>query len=439
MNAAEESAKKGPRSQFLSLLITRNITLKLVSEIAARAIQFGFIIVAARRLGPPGFGAYSFAVALGFVLAQFCDLGLQLYVARELASAPGRRAKILGAALWCKLALLAASIVFLLAYVRAQAGIAERDILFVLALAVMLTSQLEFLNYAFRGYQRLEFEAGLILVSRILGPGIAMPALLYGSSLRMVSWNLLLANLAAIALGYYWLTRYFTRPDMRVSRAEWWHALTRVLPLGIAILLSALYTRMGIMLLTWFASLETAGWFNAAQRLTEPLQLVPAIALAAIFPAFAGLSNVEQQRVLARRTLLSLFVLAIATAFGGWLKADTIVSTLFGSAFQPSAAALRWLALALVPMFLNYALTHFIIARGRPWLNVLSTLIILVENLLLNLWLVPRHGVIGAALSLLVSEITFLGLCAFGFWRAMQADTCLPGPGPHGPHDSEGL
>jgi O-antigen/teichoic acid export membrane protein len=434
----DQTAARQPRWLFLRAVIARNITLKLSSEVVARTIQFAFIVVAARRLGPQGFGTYSFAVALGFVLAQCCDLGLQLYVARELASVPGRRSQILGVALWCKLALLVISIVFLGIYIRMRAGMEDRDVLFILALAVILTSQLEFLNYAFRGYQRLEFEAGLILVSRILGPGLAMPFLLWGASLRVVAWNLLLANVAAMLLGFHWLTRYFTVPDLRVSAADLKQVLAQVLPLGIAILSSALYTRMGILLLTRLTSLDNAGLFNAALRLIEPLQLIPAIALSAIYPAFAG-EGLVQQRLLSRRTLAGLAILGLPPALGGWLGASAIVAALYGPAFGQSAAALRCLAPALVPMFLNYALTHFIIARGRPWLNASFTLAILIENLLLNLWFIPRHGVAGAALSVLISELTFLCMCALGYRFAMRMGAGPAGARPYGPHDLEGL
>jgi PST family polysaccharide transporter len=434
----EQPSARRPRWPFLRAVIARNITLKLSSELGARAIQFAFIVVAARRLGPLGFGTYSFAVALGFVLAQCCDLGLQLYVARELASAPGRRSLVLGVALWCKLTLFAASIAFLGIYLRAQVETAERDVTFILALAVILTSQLELLNYAFRGYQRLEFEAGLILVSRILGPGMAIPFLLWGASLRIVAWNLLAANLAAIVLGFHWLVRYFTAPNLRVRLADLKHALIQVLPLGIGILSSALYTRMGILLLTRLASLDSAGLYNAALRLTEPLQLIPAIALAAIYPAFAA-EGLERQRLLARRTFKGLFVLGVMLALGGWLGASAIVAVVYGPAFRQSAAALRCLALALVPMFMNYALTHFIIARGRPWLNASFTLVILLENLLLNLWLIPRQGVAGAAFSLLIAELTFSGLCASGFRLAMRPGPGASGVSAYGPHDLEGL
>ncbi len=418
-------------------VIARNIAIKLLSELAARALQFAFIIVAARRLGSGNFGLYSFAAALGFVLAQFSDLGLHLYAARELARAPDRRPQILGAALRCKFVLFALSFLFLTGYVRVQAGALERDVLFLLALAVLMTSPLEFFNYAFRGYQRLEFEAGLNLTARLLGPGAATVALFFGASLRVVAWNLLLANVTAAVLGYYWLTRHFVRPDWRVSRAEWWYALAQVLPLGIAILLSALYTRQGILFLTRAVSLDAAGWFNAAQRLTEPLQLLPAIALSAVFPAFAAQHDARMQAGYARRTLLALLALAVPAAAMGWLGAGLIIDTLYGPEFRSSAAVLRWLALAVPPAFLNYALTHFIIARGRAWFNALFNSIILIENVSLNFWLVPRFGAQGAAISLLVSEITLFVLCVFGYRTAMRAAPCEAALVPFGPYDSE--
>ncbi len=401
-------------------VIARNISVKFASELCGRAIQFAFIIVAARRLGTSGFGMYSFAAALGFVLAQFSDLGLQLYVARELASTPDRRSQVLGAALRCKVVLFAAGGILLSCYVLIQNSVIERDVLFVLAFAVLLTSPLELLNYAFRGYQRLEFEAALNLAARLLGPGLAVIVLMLGGSLRTVAWNLLLANSVAVGLGYYWLTTRFTPPDWRVNRTESWRAVTQVLPLGIAIVSSALYARTGVLVLTRCVSLDAAGWFNAAHRLTEPLQLLPAIALAAVYPAFAARGNPREQGILARRTFLALSVLSIPVALAGWLGASVITAALYGPEFQPTATALRWLALSVMPMFLNYALTHFIVARGKPWLNALYAAVILIENLSLSIWLVPRFGVPGAAISMLASELTLLALCVIGYRLVMK-------------------
>ncbi len=421
MNAVgiPEQARTKPGSLLPAGTVARNITLKFASELAARAIQFGFIVVAARQLGARGFGVYSFAAAFGFVLAQSSDLGLQLYVARELARTPDRGPQILGSALRCKAVLFAGSLLLLLGFVRLQAEVPDRGLVFLLALAVMMTSPLEFFNYAFRGYRRLEFEAGINLTARLLGPGVAIPALLSGAPLLTVSWILLIANAAAAWLGYFWLTRRFARPAWNADNSELRRAIRQVFPLGLAILLSAAYTRTGVLMLSRMASLDAAGWFNAAHRLTDPLSVLPAIAMAAVFPAFSSRSDTGEQAALARRTLAGLFAAALAIVPAGWLGARLVIAVLYGPGFIPSVAALRWLALAVAPVFLNYALGHFIIARGRPWFNVLFNAAILVENFGLNLWLIPRLGAQGAALSLLASELSLLALSLVGYRRAM--------------------
>jgi O-antigen/teichoic acid export membrane protein len=74
-----------PPTPRLSNRLTRNTAVKLASELIGRAAMFGLVIVAARQLGEAGFGIYNYGLALGFVLAQLADLGLQIVIAREVA------------------------------------------------------------------------------------------------------------------------------------------------------------------------------------------------------------------------------------------------------------------------------------------------------------------------------------------------------------------
>ncbi len=407
-------------------LIRRNLQFKFASDLLARAIQFGFIVVAARRLGIDSFGVYSYAVAVGFVLAQVCDLGLQIFVTREIARDPREAGRVLGTTLIVKIILFVITSLALLAYVFVQSDQANAEVILVLALATMLSSFVEFFNYAFRGYQRLEFEAGLNLAQRLFGPAVALVALWLGASLRLVAWNLLLSNLLVISLGYYWLRKYFARLDLHFTRVWLWYLVREIAPLGLAIVFSGIYVRADVLMLQSLQSGAVVGVFNAAQRLTEPLQILPAIGLAAIFPAFASERNEVLRRALGWRTLLTLLAMGCALALVGWFGAETIVAAVYGSAYAPSAAALRWLALALVPMYLNYALTHFLIALGRQWLNALFTFTILLGNVGLNFWLIPLFGASGAALALVLSELVLFIFCSAALLRSMSGrDTAL--------------
>jgi O-antigen/teichoic acid export membrane protein len=81
-----------PTMPRLSNRLTHNTAVKLASELMGRAASFVLVILAARQLGEAGFGLYNYGLALGFVLAQLADMGLQIVISREVA-VQGQRAQ----------------------------------------------------------------------------------------------------------------------------------------------------------------------------------------------------------------------------------------------------------------------------------------------------------------------------------------------------------
>jgi O-antigen/teichoic acid export membrane protein len=396
----------------LPKLVRRNLKLKTVSEVSARIIQFLFLIAIARILGPTAFAAYSYAVALGFILSQTSDLGLQLHVTRELALHPARARQVIGSAIAGKAVLMLVSTVGLGFFVLLGPSCPEPGSVLLLAFAVLLASFSEFLNYTFRGFQRLEFEAGLVLTSRILGPGLCLLGLLMGASLRWVAWAFLLGNLAVIGLGYWALCRWFVRPNVRFSLRSMGVLLRQTLPLGLAILFSGLYTRVPVLLLQSQGTGTSVAWFSAAHRLADPLQLIPAIVMAAVFPAISAAKGAANRRTLGTNTLLLLLPAAVLIGCFGFCNATRILKLVYGTEFAAGAPAFQWLMVALVPAFLNYALTHFLIARKGEWLNATFMLAMLIGDVILNLWLIPRHGARGSAMATVLSEVGLLIMCS---------------------------
>jgi O-antigen/teichoic acid export membrane protein len=63
-------------------------------------------------------------------------------------------------------------------------------------------------------------------------------------------------------------------------------------------------------------------------------------------------------------------------------------------------------------VFVNYALTHFLIAADRQHLNLVFNAVIFALNLFLCLLLIPRWGAGGAAGAVLASELALLALCS---------------------------
>jgi O-antigen/teichoic acid export membrane protein len=393
---------------------------KLTAEVMGRLLQFAFIYAAQRMLGPANYGIITYGLAIGVVLAPATDLGMQLIVTREIARDERAASRLAGIGLTLKLifALCALGLLVLLSLQRpTESAFAT----FVLGLSAIAASFAEYFGYVFRGLRRVEFDAALTLLQRLLVFAFGLAAVLWLASVNSIAIAYGLGGIMAALLGYLWLRRRFFTPVLKVNRSEAWALLRQALPLGGAILFSIAYTRTSIFLLDALNNSTAVGEYGVALRLTEPLALIPAALMAAVFPALTHI--LAQQGYAATRTLrlktIGLLTLAgLTIAVGGWLLGPWLIHFLYRDQYAGSTLPLQILALATLPMFINYALTHYLVVVRQQRLNFAFNIIIFGLNLALCLWLIPRFGTGGAALSTALSETLLLALCGLALTRS---------------------
>ena len=416
-----------------SLLFTRQLTtntvLKLAAELGGRAATFLLLLLAARRLTTAAFGSYNYALALGFVLVQLADFGLQLLLTREVArQALGARPLVLAAfhlKLWLSLPVLA-----LLGLFSWQNG-GQGLVIFLLGLTLLLQTFVEFVAYVFRGQQRLWVEVQLLLWVRL---GTAV----FGALILWQTENLLW--LAAVSLAVMITALLFALHKLR--RAGWiahyaqlwpvgWPgtAVTKKVaqqawPLGLSIFLSIAYTRLAILLLAVWGEADAVAHYSAAWRLVEPTQILPASLLAAVFPAFSLALTQNRRRAgqLGRQTSLLLALAGGAVAGIFWLAAPWLVDWLYGADFAASAPVLQVLGLTVLPVYINYSLTHYLVARGQQQTLTGLTAVTLLLHAFFCWLLIPRLGLIGPALSVLLAESMLLLGCLWFLRRPVSLE-----------------
>src|SRR3989338_11492801 len=65
--------------------IAKNTFFLSFGEVGTRALSFLLVVAIARYLGDVGLGAYGFVFAFTDLLLNFIDLGVPMYIAREMA------------------------------------------------------------------------------------------------------------------------------------------------------------------------------------------------------------------------------------------------------------------------------------------------------------------------------------------------------------------
>jgi O-antigen/teichoic acid export membrane protein len=419
----------------------RRVTLvayRAFSDLAGKGSFLLITVVAAHRLTQRAFGIFALASALGWIVSVITDFGIQLHVARAVAWRPADAPAVLRTWLVIRLWTAGAAMVLTAAGLLALAP-AQDDAMAILlfALIYIVSGLIEFLHYFYRGLTRSDVESSLTLWQRLATLGAALLALAWSQDLTLLATAMLVPVVItflvsvriATRLGRETAARPFRRSPQPLALSPEPSALSAapslpgakgssafrrdVLPIGVGIVLSALYFRIDVFLVQYWSGTESVALYNAVFRLVEALRLFPAAVLAVVLPS---LCRADDGRPLLRVSL-AVTAFAMTTTLVLWVNAGWGIPLLYGTRYAAAVPAFRILTLSFPLLSLNYALTHQLIGweGQRAYATVCG--VALVANVALNARLIPALSIEGAAWATFWTEAVLTAGCGFALWR----------------------
>jgi O-antigen/teichoic acid export membrane protein len=389
------------------------VAYKTIADTAGKGSLFLITIVAARRLSPSDFGAFGLGTTLGWMLSVVTDFGVQMHLARAVARTPHAAPELLRG--WWRVRVVTtmvglAAIVTALLALRVRAQLAVPVALF--AAVYSATGLVELLNYFYRGISRTDVESTLTIAQRAATLALGMAVLVWRPDVSLLAG----AMLAPVVGTLTWSAAFAGRvasdvasqhPEASASALPRDEFARDVLPIGIGLVLSALYFRIDVLLVELWAGIEAVASYNSVFRLIDALRLVPAAVLAVVLPS---LCRADDLRPLAR-VAAAVTLFGVATAIVLWVGATSIVSIVFGARYAGAAGAFRVLALSFPLLCLNFALTHQLVGWHRQRAYAVICACALAVNLALNAWLIPALSIQGAAWATLGTELCVTAGC----------------------------
>jgi O-antigen/teichoic acid export membrane protein len=357
-----------PRASRAAVRHTLLIAYKALADITGKGAFFVITVLAARRLSRDDFGFFALATTLGWMLGVAADFGIQLHLARAVALDPADAERLLQRWLQVRLATAALSIAVVIGIVIAGgAGLPMA----LLAAVYAFNALVEFLHYFYRGLSRSEVESTVIVWQRFATLGGAVAVLVWRPDLTWLAWALLIPSVGTF-LASLRIARRLARTSSAVSavpgdrttqvpKTTFAEFGKDVAPIGVGIVLSALYFRIDIFLLQWWSGTTPVALYNAVFRLVDALRLFPAAVLAVTLPSLVR----ARDRDPLTRVSLAVTAFAIACTLVLWAIAPWIVSLLYGEDYIAAVPAFRILMLSFPLLSVNYALTHQLIGWGR--------------------------------------------------------------------------
>jgi len=178
-------------------------------------------------------------------------------------------------------------------------------------------------------------------------------------------------------------------------------------PLALSSVAVWLYMRVDQLMIGWMLDEASVGVYSVAVRLAEVWYFVPSVVVSSVFAALLRARESDPVRYRARVQALftGLVLLGYVAAIAISLGARPVVLLLYGEAYEAAWPSLAVLAWAGVFVALGVAREAWLVAEGLTRFSFATTVCGAITNILLNVALIPRLGVVGAAIATVVSQM----------------------------------
>jgi O-antigen/teichoic acid export membrane protein len=181
---------------------------------------------------------------------------------------------------------------------------------------------------------------------------------------------------------------------------------------GALILSYFLWDQAEVLILGLYRPADEVGFYTLGFKLPSlAMMLVPSVLGAVLLPAIAeqfGKRDMEKLKMIYLTSTRYLMMLALPLAAAGIALASPIVNLLYGRAYAPVVILMQiiFIPFAVRPVTQGAAAT--IEAIKQPAFLFGAGLVLGCLNIGLNLWLIPRYGMLGAAIAGSVSRFVSL-------------------------------
>ena len=393
------------------LTIAKNAGFGLGGSLITVLVRLTISIVITRSIGHESFGVYILAIAIVSVAEIIALLGMENTVVkfvsqfRSLNDAPRLRGTIFwGIGLVLALSSLICAGLFCISHFLGY-HIFDKPplvhILKIMALSLPFSSPGKVLTASLQGIKLVKYKA---LVQQVLIPFFRLvcvvSAIALGYRLTGIAWSYVMAEVLGIMCSGYFLFKSF--PEIRQKSPSIYEARKITffsLPLLFSGMFNRIVARADILIMGHYLSATMVGIYGVARRCL-PLIIMPLGAFNSIFaPVISDLfarkkkKDLETQfKTVAKWVFMtSLPIFTLLTFF------SKQILSIFGPGFAAGSLSMMILCIGQMVNAATGSVGFMLMMTGRPFADLLNSGLLCVINVLLNIYLIPRYGIVGAA------------------------------------------
>jgi O-antigen/teichoic acid export membrane protein len=386
----------------------KNINMTIIRQLIVAILGLGTSVLLARILGPDGKGIFSMVILLPTLIVTFSNLGISPASVYYLARKDFSLVYVVRGNIFLGLGISGAAIIVSIIMVSFCSGILfpgiPQGLLFLGIILIPLSILQSYLISIFQGVQNFRIYNILCYIPQGVTLVIASIGLL---AFKPEVWVAILANILGVSTGliisiinlkqYLFSKIKGTALYMKKSIGYGWKA-------HLSNILAFLNHRVDMFLINSFLNPTSVGLYSISVSVAERLWMLSQSVSVVLLPRVSELKDDEDSRrkitpLISRWTLLVTVLIAVILA----VISPWIIKIIFGEEFRESAFALQILLPGIVTGSISRVIANDISARGKPEINMYTSLFTVAINIFFNIILIPEMGINGAALATSVS------------------------------------
>ncbi len=405
---------------------SKNLGWMFSARIGIMLISFIATAYTARNLGPTNFGELSYAISFVGLFGFLATLGIDQILYRDLIKFPEKRNVYMGSALTIRLAfsVLAVIVCTLSALIWSSKDV-SLFLIFIVSLSFVFSS-FQLLGYEFQAEVKSKYPSYVSITAVLILNILKILVVAYGQGVIYLALIILLEPiLYAIGLIYFRIKEYGSIKNWTYDGTVARSILRDSFPLIFASAFFAVYARIDQVMIKHMLSAESVGLYDSAVRISELSYFIPSIIVGALFPAIINSKKLSDELYAKRvkKLFAALIALSVLTAIVTSVLSKYLIEIIFGASYLGAVVILQIYVWSNIGAAINLLVQQLLIAENMTKIVSLTIFMGMITNVILNIFLIPRYGMSGAAIASLISYfIPFLSLVLFKASRRMFVD-----------------
>ncbi|CAD7775958.1 Polysaccharide biosynthesis protein [Candidatus Methanoperedenaceae archaeon GB50] len=389
--------------------IAKNTGVLGISQVITSILGFFLLICIARYLGEAGFGKYSFAVSFTALFIIFADLGISQLIIRELARNKELTDEYLTNVSVIKL--LLSFLAFALIALTINLMDFPQDTTYAVyffGVYMILTSFALTFRSIFQAYERMEYDAAVMVIEKIILIILVLFVLISGYGLIELAYAYVFAGIVAVVISIYIVLVKIAKPKPTINLLLWKMLIVGSIPFGLNALFGVLFFKIDTVMLSVFKDDAAVGIYNAAYvPLLALTGIISGMVVSALYPVMSRYF-ISSKDSLETFTVLSskyMAIIGFPIGMGCFVLADRFIALFYLDQYSASIIAFQILAL-FIPIRLVSSITGTLLTSiNKQILRTVSVGLSALFNIVLNAVMIPYLSYVGASIATVLSEV----------------------------------